>query len=94
LLAPPVAGFAIKYCDKLFAQRVLPPHFGYSVIFIMCALSQVLSALSIALVRSSPASASATKSTEPSSSLSDEEIGIESFYYEPVTKRESESSRP
>jgi len=93
LLAPPVAGFAIKYCDKLFAQRVLPPHFGYSVIFIMCALSQVLSALSIALVRSSPASASATKSTEPSSSLSDEEIGIESFYYEPVTKRESESSR-
>jgi MFS family permease len=50
LIAPPIIGFLIGYCDSLFARNVLPPHFGYVLMFAACALCQLLSALSISFV--------------------------------------------
>lgn len=51
LLAPFISGLVIRYCDQLFSRSLLPPHFGYVVIFVLCALCQVLSALAILCVR-------------------------------------------
>lgn len=52
LISPPIIGFFIGYCDKLFSKGTIQiPHFGYVFMFFTCAVFMVLSAIAISFLR-------------------------------------------